>query len=120
MYQFEEFKINNISKNTSGKKWGKFTDQLIIIEQDRDKITLGEKELKIIEKSNMEKQADLVEETAFENLKVKEPITYTEEELKSKLKTLLNEYISYPENFITGVCLDSSKFNHWFERNRKK
>lgn len=51
MYQFEEFKINNISKNTSGKKWGKFTDQLIIIEQGRDKITLGERELKILEKS---------------------------------------------------------------------
>jgi hypothetical protein len=72
------------------------------------------------EKLNIEKQADLVEETAFENLKVKKPITYTGEELKSKLKTLLNESISYPENFITGVCLDSSKLNHWFEQNRKK
>ena len=51
MYQFEEFKITNISKNTSVKEWGKFTDQLIIIEQGRDKITLGEKELKLFEKS---------------------------------------------------------------------
>lgn len=79
---------------------------LCYLKEDRPKLTNGF--VTITEKSNIEKQADLVEETAFENLKVKEPITYTEEELKSKLKILLNESISYPENFITGVCLDKS------------
>lgn len=37
-------------------------------------------------KSNIEKQADLVEEIGFKNLKVKEPIVYTEEEVKLLLK----------------------------------
>ena len=62
-----------------------------------------------VSKSNIEKQADLVEEIEFKNLKVKEPITYTEEEVK----LLLKKY---------GKSLWSSNFElyEWFEQNKKK
>lgn len=100
------------------------------------------------EKSNIEKQADLVEETAFENLKVKEPITYTKEEvleLLNNLNDLLEEkqYISNinegaistynmsskkinelnkREEYIQSVTNDNFKIDvkKWFEQNGKK
>jgi hypothetical protein len=102
----------------------------------------------IAEKSNIEKQADLVEETAFENLKVKKPITYTEEEVLeylNNLNDLLEEkqYISnINEGIISASNMSSKKINElnkreeyiqsitndnfkidvrkWFEQNKKK
>ena len=101
-----------------------------------------------VSKSNIEKQADLVEETAFENLKVKKPITYTEEEvleLLNNLNDLLEEkqYISnINEGVISTSNMSNKKINElnkreeyiqsitndnfeidvkkWFEQNRKK
>lgn len=68
----------------------------------------------IAEKSNIEKQADLVEETAFENLKVKKPITYTEEEvLRLLVRMEESGEISYQHNLRTQV-------EEWFEQNKKK
>lgn len=102
----------------------------------------------IAEKSNIEKQADLVEETAFENLKVKKPITYTEEEVLEYLNNLndLLEEKQYISNINEGVIstynMSSKKINElnkreeyiqsitndnfeidvkkWFEQNKKK
>jgi hypothetical protein len=102
----------------------------------------------IIEKSNIEKQADLVEEIAFENLKVKEPITYTEEEVLgclNNLNDLLEEkqYISNinegvistsnmsikeinelnkREEYIQSITNDNFEIDvkKWFEQNRKR
>lgn len=100
------------------------------------------------EKLNIEKQADLVEEIAFENLKVKEPITYTEEEVLeylNNLNDLLEEkqYISNinegaistsnmsskkinelnkREEYIQSITNDNFEINvkKWFEQNKKK
>ena len=60
-------------------------------------------------KSNIEKQADLVEEIGFKNLKVKKPITYTEEEVK----LLLKKYGKY-------VWSSNFELDEWFEQNKKK
>ena len=115
-------------------------------EIDIPKLTNGF--ITIIEKSNIEKQADLVEEIAFENLKVKEPITYTEEEVLEYLNSLndLLEEKQYISNINEGVIstsnMSSKEINElnkreeyiqsitndnfgidvkkWFEQNRKK
>jgi hypothetical protein len=100
------------------------------------------------EKSSIEKQADLVEEIAFENLKVKKPITYTEEEVLeylNNLNDLLEEkqYISNinegvistynmsikeinelnkREEYIQSITNDNFEIDvkKWFEQNKKK
>jgi hypothetical protein len=100
------------------------------------------------EKSSIEKQADLVEEIAFENLKVKKPITYTEEEVLEYLNSLNDlleekQYISNinegvistynmsikeinelnkREEYIQSITNDNFEIDvkKWFEQNRKK
>lgn len=119
---------------------------LSYLKEDLPKLTNGF--VTIIEKSNIEKQADLVEEIAFENLKVKKLITYTEEEvleLLNNLNDLLEEkqYISnINEGVISTYNMSSKKINElnkreeyiqsitndnfemdvkkWFEQNKKK
>lgn len=39
------------------------------------------------------------------------------EEVISKLNKAIGEAISYPEKFVTGICLDSTKTNNWIEQN---
>lgn len=81
----------------------------------RPKLTNGF--ITIVEKSNIEKQTDLVEETAFENLKVKEPITYTEEEVKQLFIDRAKEFS--PASKVFGDFLLKQDLN-WFEQNKKK
>lgn len=81
----------------------------------RPKLTNGF--ITIVEKSNIEKQTDLVEETAFENLKVKEPITYTEEEVKQLFIDRAEEFS--PASKVFGDFLLKQDLN-WFEQNKKK
>lgn len=71
----------------------------------------------IIEKSNIEKQADLVEEIAFENLKVKEPIIYTEEEVKQLFIDRAKEFS--PASKVFGDFLLKQDLD-WLEKNKKK
>jgi hypothetical protein len=119
---------------------------LCYLKEDRPKLTNDF--VTIAEKSNIEKQADLVEETAFENLKVKKPITYTEEEVLEYLNSLndLLEEKQYISNINEGVIstsnMSSREINElnkreeyiqsitnnnfkidvrkWFEQNKKK
>jgi hypothetical protein len=69
------------------------------------------------EKSSIEKQADLVEEIAFENLKVKEPIIYTEEEVKQLFIDRAKEFSPASKAF--GDFLLKQDLD-WLEKNRKK
>jgi hypothetical protein len=71
----------------------------------------------IAEKLNIEKQADLVEEIAFENLKVKEPIIYTEEEVKQLFIDRAKEFSPASKAF--GDFLLKQDLD-WLEKNRKK
>ena len=50
----------------------------------------------------------------------KEPILYTEEEVYKLLKLGIGQAVSYPEQFVTGICFDNTLFNHWFTQNKKK
>ena len=68
-------------------------------------------------KSNIEKQADLVEEVGFKNLKVKEPITYTEEEVRQLLIDRAKEFS--PLSRVFGDFLLKQDLE-WFEQNKKK
>ena len=43
--------------------------------------------------------------------------TYTREEHIKDIKTAVQDAISYPEKFVTGICFDNSLFNEWIEKN---
>ena len=43
--------------------------------------------------------------------------TYTREEHIKDIKIAVQDAISYPEKFVTGICFDNSLFNEWIEKN---
>ena len=43
--------------------------------------------------------------------------TYTREEHIKDIKTAVQDAISYPEKFVTGICFDNSLFEKWLEEN---
>lgn len=43
--------------------------------------------------------------------------TYTREEHIKDIKTAVQDAISYPEKFVTGICFDNSLFDEWLEKN---
>ena len=42
---------------------------------------------------------------------------YTREEHIKDIKTAVQDAISYPEKFVTGICFDNSLFDEWLEEN---
>ena len=43
--------------------------------------------------------------------------SWSREEVELKLINTISEAISYPEQFVTGICIDSAKVQKYIERN---